>query len=201
ITFKISDLPKARWFYQGVLGLSEAFQTESALGVTSTYFKVNDDQYIEVIETLRPGELVRQMRVSFQSSDIERLHTIYRKSGLRPRNIEIGLDANPMFSITDPEGNRLDFLEYISGSRQGQARGKFLNPNGVSKRIWHVGQMIKCPATTLPFYEERLGFPNWRLPGEGRQYIEPMSGDLNVETKNPPLDPNDPSVHDQYVRE
>jgi hypothetical protein len=106
-----------------------------------------------------------------------------------------------MFSITDSEGNRLDFLEYISGSRQGQARGKFLNPNRVSKRIWHVGQMIKCPATTLPFYEERLGFPNWRLPGEGRQYIEPMSGDLNVETKNPPLDPNDPSVHDQYVRE
>jgi catechol 2,3-dioxygenase-like lactoylglutathione lyase family enzyme len=201
ITFKISDLPKARWFYEGVLGLSEAFQVENALGATSTYFKVNDDQYIEVIETLMPGELVRQMRVVFQSSDIERLHATYRKRALRLRNIHIGRDANPMFSVTDPEGNRLDFIEYVSASRQAQARGKFLSPNRVSKRISHVGLMIRRPATTRTFYEQKLGFPKGRLPGDGSQYIEPMRGDLNVETKNPPLDPNDPSVYDQYVRE
>jgi lactoylglutathione lyase len=86
-------------------------------------------------------------------------------------------------------------------SWQTKARGKFLDPGRVSLHIPHVGIMIRHPIATLPFYHEKLGFPQGRLPGDRGEYIEPMSSDLNVETKNPPLDPNDPEVHDRYVRE
>src|ERR1700722_8750624 len=61
ITFKVSDLDKSRGYYQGVLGLPEAFDIKDASGkITSAYFKINDDQYIEVAPILKPGELIRE---------------------------------------------------------------------------------------------------------------------------------------------
>src|SRR6266498_149780 len=45
ISFRTSDLTKARAYYSGVLGFPEAFTLKSPTGVTSVYFKVNDDQY------------------------------------------------------------------------------------------------------------------------------------------------------------
>ena len=45
ITFRVSDLDKARRYYQGVLGLPEAFTTSDSSGrAASVFFKVNDDQ-------------------------------------------------------------------------------------------------------------------------------------------------------------
>jgi len=56
VTNKVSDLDKARAYYGGVLGFLEAFDLKDAAGkVTSAYFKVNDDQYIELTPNLRPG--------------------------------------------------------------------------------------------------------------------------------------------------
>jgi hypothetical protein len=93
-----------------VLGLFEAFELKDALGTTtSIYFKVNDDQYVEVTPNLKPGELIRQSRVVFQSSDVEVLHAVYTARGLNTGRIEIGADGNPVFHIVDPEGNRIVF--------------------------------------------------------------------------------------------
>src|SRR3954470_16694973 len=65
VTFKTSDMKKARAYYQGVLGFPEAFTVKDPAGVTSAYFKVNDDQYVEITPTLKPGELIREARVVF----------------------------------------------------------------------------------------------------------------------------------------
>src|SRR5215813_6265544 len=144
VTFKASDLPKARSYYQGVLGLLEAFQIKDAAGkTTSVYFKVNDDQFIEVAPNLKPGEVVRQARVAFESSDLEKLHSLYAERGLNPSRIEKGPDGNPVFRIVDPEGNNLDFLQYVSGSEQTKARGKFLGPDRISTHLLHAGFMVK----------------------------------------------------------
>ena len=61
ITFRVSDLDKARRYYQGVLGLPEAFTTSDSAGrAASVFFKVNDDQYIEVVPGLAPGAMNRE---------------------------------------------------------------------------------------------------------------------------------------------
>src|SRR5262245_25068341 len=78
ITFQVSDLDNARRDYQGVLGFREAFTLKNATGgIASIFFKVNDDQYVEVVPGLQRGSMNRQVRVSFQSSDLARLHGIY----------------------------------------------------------------------------------------------------------------------------
>lgn len=200
VTFRSSDLAKSRAYYNGVLGLPEAFTLKDGAGVTSAYFKVNDDQFIEITPTLKAGELIRLERVVFQSSDLEKLHAIYTERGLSPTAIAKGPDGNPVFRVKDTEGNNLDFLQYVAGSKQMQARGKMLDAGRVTSHIWHVGIMQKDRAVSSAFYRDKLGFGNGRDAGRG-EYVELPSSDRNLETKDPPLDPNDPATKDQYTRE
>src|SRR5438876_6510689 len=103
VTFKVGDLAKARSYYEGVLGMAQAFEIKDASGKTiSVYFKINDDQFIEVTPTLKPGELIRQARVVFQSADLEQLHSLYAARGLNPGTISKGADGNPVFRVVDP---------------------------------------------------------------------------------------------------
>jgi len=199
VTFKVTDLDKARAYYKGILGFAEAFDLKDRSGaVTSAYFKVNDDQYIEVMPTLKPGELNREERVVFQSTDLEKLHALYESRGLNPSKIQKGPDGNPVFRVVTPEGNNLDFLQYAEGSEQAKARGKFLSSDRISTHLWHVGVMTKDAATSGPFYRERLGFTNLRFGPRG-EYLETPNRDLNTETKPPLADT--PATHDQYERE
>jgi lactoylglutathione lyase len=201
VTFKVSDLAKARAYYQGVLGMPEAFEIKDSSGRTSSvFFSVNDDQFIEVTPTLKPGELVRQARVVFESSDLAKLHSLYTDRGLSPGKIGQGPDGNPVFHIVDPEGNNLDFIQYVAGSQQAKVRGKFNASTRVSTHLLHAGLMVKDRANVTSFYVEKLGFAQGRIPGPRGEYIEMTSSDKNTETKYPPLE-DSPATHDRFVRE
>jgi catechol 2,3-dioxygenase-like lactoylglutathione lyase family enzyme len=202
VTFKTADLAKSRAYYQGVLGLPEAFTVKDDVGVTSAYFKVNDDQYVEITPTLKPGELIRQARVVFESTDLKKLHATYAERGLNPSAITTGPDGNPVFRVKDPEDNTLDFLQYVPSSKQGRARGKLLTPDRLSTHLWHVGIMSKDRAKSTPFYKDMIGLENGRnVPGGRGEYVELPASDRNLETKDPPLDPENPATKDQYTRE
>ena len=200
VTNKVSDLGKARAYYGGVLGFEEAFDLKDAAGkITSAYFKVNDDQYIELTPDLKKGELVRQSRIVIQSSDLEKLRAIYLERGVNPGSIAKGADGNPVFRVTAPNGTNVDFLQYAAGSQQSISRGKYLGSTRLSAHIPHAGTMVKDDETRS-FFQEKLGFGRV-LPGDRREYLELPASDSNLETKNPPLDPKNPATLDQYTRE
>ena len=200
-TFRTSNLEKARGYYTGVLGWPEAFSIKDGRGqVTSVYFKVNDDQYVEIVPDLKPGELKRQARVIFQSNDLKKLHAIYTERGLSPTPITNGPDGNPVFRVIGPSDAHLDFIEYVPGSQQSQLRGKLLDPRRLTTHIWHAGIYTEDRTASAPFYGEKLGFPRGRDVGRG-EYIETPSSDRNTETKFPPLDPNNPATRAQFERE
>jgi len=203
ITFRVSDLDKARRYYSGVLGLAEAFTTTDATQhATSVFFKVNDDQFVEVVSGLAPGAINRQARVVFQSSDLNRLHDTYAARGLNPTAIGRGADGNPVFRIVGPDEAALDFIQYAPGSKQTLARGQFLDPRRISTHLQHVGIYTKNRDSVVPFYQDKLGFARGRdVPGTRGDYIETPSSDRNLETKFPPLDPNNPSTRARYERE
>jgi lactoylglutathione lyase len=203
ITFKVSSLERARGYYTGVLGFSEAFSLRNTAGeVTSVFFKVNDDQYVEVAPDLTPGQIRRQGRVVVQSSNVRRLHEIYISRGVNPGPILTGPDGNPVFRVEGPDDARIDFVEYVPGSQQTMARGRFLGPDRVSTHLWHVGIYMSDPAMRTAFYEQKLGLAGGRdLPGGRNEYIETPRSDRNLETKHPPLDPDNPATRAQYDRE
>jgi len=203
ITFRVSDLDRARRYYQGVLGFPEAFTLKDARGqVSSIFFKVNDDQFVEVIPGLQPGAVNRQVRVMIQSSDLDRLHDIYAAKAVNPTPISTGPDGNPAFRVIGPDNATIDFIQYVPGSPQTLARGKFLDPRRLSTHLWHVGLYTSDRQSIAPFYQDKLGFAGGRdLPGGRGEYIETPSSDRNLETKFPPLDPNNPATKAQYDRE
>lgn len=203
VAFRVSDLDKARRHYQGVLGFAEAFSLKDAAGrVSSVFFKVNDDQYVEAVPGLEPGGLNRQVRVIIQSSDLDRLHRIYASRGLSPTPITKGPDGNPVFRIIGPDDATIDFIQYVAGSQQTLARGKFLDPRRLATHLQHVGIFTRNRDSVVPFYQDKLGFARGRdLPGSRGEYLETPSSDRNLETKFPPLDPNNPATRAQYERE
>lgn len=199
ISVKVSDLAKSRAFYGKVLGFPEAFTLKDKAGrVTSVYFKVNDDQYIELVPGLKPDELVRETRLVVQASDLRKLQQILAERGVKPGPITKGPDGNPVFRAVAPNGFPMDFIEYAPDSMQGKLRGKLLSPDRISTHLLHAGTMVTDDDTRAFF--QRLGWGR-TLPGDRGDYIETPSSDRNLETKNPPLDPENPATKAQYTRE
>lgn len=198
-SFRISDLAKSRHYYHDILGLPEAFDVKDKAGhITSAYFKINDDQYLELIPGLAPDDNHREARLALQASNLGKLREIYAARGLNPSRINKGPDGNPYFRIVAPNGFPLDFLEYVPQSRQSLLRGKLLTPERISTHLLHAGTAVTDDATKAFF--AKLGWGKM-LPGTRGDYIETPASDKNLETKNPPLDPANPATKAQYLRE
>jgi catechol 2,3-dioxygenase-like lactoylglutathione lyase family enzyme len=121
--------------------------------------------------------------------------------GLTPTRIEKRTDGNPVFSVTDPEGNAIMFVQYVAGSEQFKLRGKYNDDKRVSNHIYHVGMRIMNRDAAMPFYAEKLGLDKGRfVPGGRGEFVELSARGVDLETKDPPL-ADTPATHDQYVRE
>jgi catechol 2,3-dioxygenase-like lactoylglutathione lyase family enzyme len=188
VTFKVSDLAKARAYYAGVLGLPQAFEIKDAAGkVAAAFFKINDDQYIEITPNLKAGELIRQGRVVFESTNLEKLQALYTARGLKPGAISRGADGNPVFRVVSPEGNNLDFLQYAGFTRTNQGRGFLIKdvcpPTFCMRALW-----LRIKRTSL--FTARSSIHAGTLPAPRRVRRDTELRDKNTETKHPPLDPD-----------
>src|SRR5262249_17826217 len=141
----------------------EAFNIKDSSGrITAAYFKINDEQYVEITPSLTAGEVSRFTHVAFSTTDVEKLRRILIARGLNPTQIAKGPDGTRMLSLSDAEGNRLEFVQYTPGSLEAKARGKYLEGR-ISDHMYHAGIMIRDLDKALGFYGEKLGFPEfWR---------------------------------------
>ncbi len=190
VGFRVSDLAKARAFYSGILGYQEAFQVKQEGGdVLLACFKINDDQYVELFPGLPPDENVRLTHVALLTADIEKLHRMLKERGLDPAPIRKGRDGNLNFSLTDPDHNRLEMIQYLPGSLHWEARGRFLGPQRISDHLLHAGITVANLEAAMAFYRDKLGFRetwrggptdnevrwvNMRMPGPRGDYVEFM---------------------------
>jgi catechol 2,3-dioxygenase-like lactoylglutathione lyase family enzyme len=188
--FQVEDLRSADAFYHGVLGLDAAFQEPKPDGSPGLiFYKINDDQYLEVSAGLAAAEDRRMSHVAFQTNDLDKLHAILEAKGLKPTPIKSGKDKNRNFGVRDPEDNRLEFTQYMPGSLHSNAIGKSLSPNRISAHMMHAGIYVTDVDAALKFYRDRLGFQetwrggrtegelrwiNLKTPGTRGDYIELM---------------------------
>ncbi len=200
VEFKVSSLQKARGYYEGVLGFPEAFQVKGPSGVAEVFYKVNDDQYIAVTPTLKPGELGRNDHIALQTPDIQAMRRAIAAQALNPTPIATRADGNPVFSVTDPQGNKVEFIQYVPGSRQAQLRGKLDGSPRVSKEIYHAGLWESNRQAASAFYTKLGLVRGGMLPGTRGEYLEMGAHAIDLETKNPPI-PDTPATHVRYLRE
>lgn len=165
IAFQVSDLAKAKQFYGDLLGYEDGFRLFKEDGSTLlAYFKVNDRQYIEIIPGLPPDQVDRLSHIAFETNNLEALKSYLTEKGVKvPEKVNQGNDGNSNFMVTDPDGHRVEFVQYLPGSLHMKSQGSYLSFKRISDRMLHVGVTVADVSKADYFYKEILGFSEiWR---------------------------------------
>lgn len=185
----VSDISKAQEFYGHVLGYDHFSLDKPGGGLMLNYYKVNDHQYIEIYPGLKGDEQDRLSHVAFETTDARKLRDYLASKGIKvPASLKPGLDKNLSFMVDDPEGRRIEFVQYMPGSLHETRFGKLLPDTRVSDHMIHSGFIVHDRAAEDRFYKDILGFtvmwyggrkegvPNWvdmRVP-DGDDWLEYM---------------------------
>jgi catechol 2,3-dioxygenase-like lactoylglutathione lyase family enzyme len=192
--FFVSDMAKARAFYEGFLGFASPFSIpRKNPNEHLVWIKINDRQSVELF----PGSEVasdadRLYHIAIEVEDADAMLAYLRAkgvAGLPPSATSpIGKIGNKNFTIKDPNGNGVEIVQYLPDGWTLREKGKHLPPTRISKRMSHVGVMVGEFDASMKFYGEILGFKetwrgssggktlNWvnmRVP-DGEDYVEFM---------------------------
>lgn len=160
----VSDVEKSRGFYRDWLGYQEPFDLKNPDGSLSlTFFKVNENQYIEVFPGLKP-EQDRLNHISFYTDDAEGLRAYLAAKGwqvpAKANKVRIG---NTSFNAKDPDGHTVEFTQYEPTGWTRREQGKFLGDARISTRMMHVGIIVGDALASMKFYTDLLGLKEfWR---------------------------------------
>jgi catechol 2,3-dioxygenase-like lactoylglutathione lyase family enzyme len=196
LSVKTKDMGAARNFYSTILGLDEAFAVKNPMGGSDlTAFKINEKQYAYVAPDLKDDAESRLLYVSFETTDARALRTYLASKGVAvPGAVNPDPQGNLSLIVKDPEGNAVEFIQFMPGSLHARNAGKFLSPRRLSQEALHVGYRIRDAAVMDTFYQDILGFRlMWRggstetvfrwismIVPDGNQWLEYM-----VDTGNP----------------
>ena len=160
VALRVKDATEARNFFGHVLGFDELPLEETAKGkMRYTYFKVNDDQYIEVSPTLSSATEDRLINIAFRTTDAPGLRRYLADHGVSvPGELKKDPDGDLSFSLQDPAGHTVEFIQYLPGSVESRNFGKFLSSNRTSREIIHAGETVQDRATADNFYHGILGY-------------------------------------------
>ena len=198
IGLQVSDLKAADNFYGHVLGYQHFSLNRPNGQLFLYYYKVNDHQYLEIYPTLTDLTKDRMTHFAFETTDIQQLRDYLAAKGVNgvPATLKPGLDKNLSFSVKDPEGHRVEFVQYMPGSVHSRLFGKLMPNTRVSQHMIHVGVTIHDRQLADTFYKDILGFQlkwyggrtdketDWvdmRVP-DGTDWLEYM---LNVKDPTP----------------
>jgi len=185
----VSDLGKARAFYEDFLGYAEPYSLKRDDGTDRIAFvKINEDQYLELFAepTKNDGHL---NHISFYTDSAEGMRTYLASQGVKvPEKVGKGKIGNSNFNITDPDGHTVEIVQYEPDSWTRQQIGKYIPDTRISTQMRHVGVTVGPLAPAIKFYQDLLGFQefwrgsssgttlswvNMRVP-DGKDYLELM---------------------------
>ena len=176
--FRVSDVQKSREFYLK-LGFQQAFEFGDGGKTSVSYIKINDQQFVELYQRKDDAQPLGLLHVCFESRDLNALHDAYVARGLSPTAVRKAHAGNLLSVLHDPEGQTIEFTQYLPGSLHSQQKGKLLGAQRVSERILRVQELVKDVQPEQDFYASRLGFEQaeakpvlLRLPGDSGEEIE-----------------------------
>jgi len=158
IAFHVSDVPKARAFYGGLLGYDEVAGKASPDG--RVRFRINGRQYVEIVPGLVAGSDDRLDHVAFETTDIDALRAYLEEKGLKSRvPVEAGHRG---LLVIDPDGHSVEFIPHGAPSPAAGARAT-VRDRRVSARLLHIGLTVRDQGAADGFYKDVLGFSEiWR---------------------------------------
>ena len=158
VGFFVSDISKSDEFFGHELGYAHFSLDKPSGGLMLNYYKVNDHQYIEIYPGLKDDE-DRLSHIAFETTDARKLRDYLASKGIKvPAALKPGLDKNLSFMVDDPEGRRIEFVQYMPGSLHESKFGTLLPATRVSTHMIHAGFIVHDRAAEDKFYKDILGF-------------------------------------------
>jgi len=149
-----ADLAKTESFYVHDLGAQKRSDPQNPAGVRYYFSPV---QFVEVLP-LPAGwtSKSRMDHVAYNTANAEQMRLYLSAHGISvPAQVENGSDGSRWISVSDPEGNKVQFV-------QPPAKPLAVPVNPLSVHIIHVGYVAHNADLENKFYRELLGFrPYW----------------------------------------
>ena len=175
VAVKASDVEKSVAFYRDFLGFAEQgrlnYTQDGSLMLA--FMKVSDDQQIEIFDAskLKP-ESDKLYQIALQVEDAEAMRAHLAASGYQgklPKAVSKGQLKNAGFTVKDPHGYTIEFVQYTPEGRTRQEKGKFLSDARISTHIIHAGAVADDFGASAHFYRDILGFKeSWRGTVDGK---------------------------------
>ncbi len=198
--FYVSDMAKARQFYEGFLGFQSPYSIpRKNPNEQLVWIKINDRQTVELFPSLEvAADAPRLYHIAFEVDDAEAMRVYLKSRGVEvPDKTSVGKIGNANYFIKDPSGNIVEIVQYLPQSWTVREKGKFLPDTRISTHLRHVGVMIAQLDAAKKFYGDILGMREfWRGSSSGKSLswvnMQVPDGDDYVEfmlyDKYPPID-------------
>jgi catechol 2,3-dioxygenase-like lactoylglutathione lyase family enzyme len=181
VAFRVDDLQKAREFYQ-TLGFEQAFEFSDAGKTSVAFIKINDRQFIELYPRTDPSQPGGLMHICFETNDIQSVRDAYVRQGLQPTEVKKARAGNLLFVMHDPEGQLLEYTQYLPGSLHSDDRGKHLGDHRISQRLFEATAGVRDMESERTFYTSKLSFESHAsseaelyIPGKSAEKVELQS--------------------------
>ena len=143
-----ADPAASERFYTQTLGAAKTSDPENVAGVRYAF---SDTQFVEILP--RPDDTINRLdHISFVTADAEALRAYLASRNVAvPSAVSRGTDGSLYFSLLDPEGNRVEFVQPPASPVRTGAKP-------ISGHIMHVGIILHDRVRADAFYREILGF-------------------------------------------
>ena len=158
--FYVDDMKEAVAFYTEFLGYEVPYTLPLPSGGELVWIKINDRQSVELF----PGAAVakgsdRLSHIAIETDDADAMRLYLQAKGFKvPDKTPVGKSGNKNFTISDPDGNRVEIVEYLPTGWTAREIGKFQSGPRVSTKLRHVGVKVGDLDSAMAFYGEVLGF-------------------------------------------
>ena len=149
-----SNAEAADNFYRQIVGAAKLPDPENPKGVR---YAINATQFIDVLPLPEGQGINRMDHSAYNTEDAEGLRKyLAAKTWKTPAKVEKGSDGSRFFTVLDPEGNKVEFVQPAHLPKDIAA------PNVIGHHIIHVGILVHSRAAEDTFYRDLLGFrPYW----------------------------------------
>lgn len=123
----VSDFEVSMNWYTEVLGLTEAFRLHDDKGrVMLAYLRLSKDDFVELFapKETSPSPLPKShfaIEVEDIHAAVADLKTRLPQSSIRNPDIITGRDGSLIFNFFDPDGHRIEFMQFPPESQQAKA--------------------------------------------------------------------------------
>jgi len=134
LCLRTNDLPRLIEFYESALGLPIKFRFINSEGqLYGAYFECGDSTFIEIFDDVLAikqwGGEVKPLKggqhynhLCLECVGMEETRAMLIKRGVKIGEISVGLDYSKQMWTEDPDGNKIELMEYTHRSWQLQPR-------------------------------------------------------------------------------